>query len=82
MNDDALKALFAEFKVASAHVVRRHGTGPSKGFGFVELVDEAEQLKVLEQMSNAQADGRELVIKIALSEEQPAEAEGETEVTA
>ncbi|KAG0026155.1 hypothetical protein BGZ81_006592 [Podila clonocystis] len=70
MEDDGLKALFAEFKVASAHVVRRRGSGRSKGFGFVELVDEAEQQNVIEKMKNAQADGRELVIKVALSEEQ------------
>ncbi|KAF9309346.1 hypothetical protein BG000_003619, partial [Podila horticola] len=70
MEDDGLKALFAEFKVASAHVVRRRGSGRSKGFGFVELVDEAEQQNVIEKMKDAQADGRELVIKVALSEEQ------------
>jgi len=77
MEDDGLKALFAEFKVASAHVVRRRGSGRSKGFGFVELVDEAEQQNVIEKMKNAQADGRELVIKVALSEEQ-----GEKEASA
>ncbi|KAF9326101.1 hypothetical protein BG006_010436 [Podila minutissima] len=70
MEDEGLKALFVEFKVASAHVVRRRGSGRSKGFGFVELVDEAEQQNVIEKMKNAQADGRELVIKVALSEEQ------------
>lgn len=77
MEDDGLKALFAEFMVASAHVVRRRGSGRSKGFGFVELVDEAEQQNVIEKMKNAQADGRELVIKVALSEEQ-----GEKEASA
>ncbi|KAG0051364.1 hypothetical protein BGZ83_003830 [Gryganskiella cystojenkinii] len=75
MEDDGLKALFAEFKVAAAHVVRRHGTGRSKGFGFVELVDEAEQQNVLEKMKDAQADGRDLVIKVALSEEHAAATE-------
>ena len=85
MDDAGLKELFAKFKVASAHVVRRRGSGHSKGFGFVELVDEAEQLKVIEQMKDAQADGRELVIKIALSEEQrpaAADKEGETKEAA
>ncbi|KAG0364362.1 hypothetical protein BGZ54_007592, partial [Gamsiella multidivaricata] len=85
MEDDGLKALFADFKVASAHVVRRHGSGRSKGFGFVELVDEAEQQNVLEKMKDAQADGRDLVIKVALSEEQTSSEAGEvksTEVTA
>ncbi|KAF9175825.1 hypothetical protein BGX21_008336 [Mortierella sp. AD011] len=79
MDDDGLKELFASFKVASAHVVRRRASGRSKGFGFVELVDEAEQLNVLEKMKDAKADGRDLVIKIALSEEQIPEKEGDAE---
>lgn len=73
-----MKELFAQFKVASAHVVRRHGNGRSKGFGFVELVDEAEQQNVLEKMKDAKADGRELVIKVALSEEHTSNKNAET----
>ncbi|KAF9105609.1 hypothetical protein BGX27_009555 [Mortierella sp. AM989] len=82
MEDDGLMDLFAEFKVASAHVVRRRASGRSKGFGFVELVDEAEQLNVLEKMKDAKADGRDLVIKIALSEEQIPEKENTEKDTA
>ncbi|KAG0286302.1 hypothetical protein BGZ96_009554 [Linnemannia gamsii] len=78
MEDAGLKELFAQFKVANAHVVRRRGTGRSKGFGFVELVDEAEQQNVIEKLTGVKADGRELVIKVALSEEQHSEKEGET----
>ncbi|KAF9123223.1 hypothetical protein BGW39_009189 [Mortierella sp. 14UC] len=82
MEDAGLKELFAQFKVASAHVVRRRGSGRSKGFGFVELVDEAEQQNVLEKMKDAKADGRELVIKVALSEEQSGDKDGETKAEA
>ncbi|KAF9436297.1 hypothetical protein BGZ76_004363, partial [Entomortierella beljakovae] len=79
MDDNGLKALFADFKVKSAHVVCRKASGRSKGFGFVELEDEEEQLNVLEKMKDAKSEGRELVIKIALSEEQISEkAEEET----
>ncbi|KAF9277968.1 hypothetical protein BGZ68_008888, partial [Mortierella alpina] len=79
LEDEGLKEIFSEFKLASAHVVRHRASGRSKGFGFVDLVDEDEQLKVLEKMKNHEVDGRVLVIKIALSEEQPAEKEGETQ---
>ncbi|KAF9182817.1 hypothetical protein BGZ51_004397 [Haplosporangium sp. Z 767] len=82
MEDEGLKELFAAFNVTSAHVVRRRGSGRSKGFGFVELADEAEQQKVLEKMANAKADDRELVIKIALSEEQHVEKDTRTKETA
>ncbi|KAF9927409.1 hypothetical protein FBU30_003267 [Linnemannia zychae] len=76
MDDAGLKELFSQFKVVSAHVVRRRGSSRSKGFGFVELADEAEQQNVIEKMKDVKADGRTLVIKVALSEEQPAEKEG------
>ncbi|CAO3567187.1 unnamed protein product [Mortierella alpina] len=79
LEDEGLKEIFSEFKLASAHVVRHRASGRSKGFGFVDLVDEAEQLKVLEKMKSHEVDGRVLVIKIALSEEQPVEKEGETQ---
>ncbi|KAF9972012.1 hypothetical protein BGZ73_004938 [Actinomortierella ambigua] len=68
MKDEGLKELFKEFKVTSVRVVRRQGSGRSKGYGFVELVDEAEQLRVLEKMKNVTTDGRELSIGIARSE--------------
>ncbi|KAG0323943.1 hypothetical protein BGZ99_002314 [Dissophora globulifera] len=69
MEDEGLKELFKDYKLASAHVVRHGKSGRSKGFGFVELVDEAEQLKAVEGLKGVQADGRELVINIAHSEE-------------
>lgn len=66
-DDDALVALFKDFKIKSAHVVKRR-SGRSKGFGFVDLVDEDEQKRVLEGMKGVKADDRELIIKVALSE--------------
>ncbi|KAI8594257.1 RNA-binding region RNP-1, partial [Dissophora ornata] len=77
MDDEGLNELFAAFKVVSAHVVRHRDSGRSKGFGFVELEDENEQQNVLEQMRNVESDGRELVIKIALSEQQIADKEAD-----
>ncbi|KAF9553057.1 hypothetical protein BGW38_009423, partial [Lunasporangiospora selenospora] len=71
MDDEGLKEVFKDFKVDSAHIVRRRRTGRSKGFGFVELADEAEQQKVIEKMNGATADGRPLVIRIALSQGHP-----------
>ncbi|CAG8554653.1 10230_t:CDS:2 [Paraglomus occultum] len=69
VNDDGLKEIFKDYQVKSAHVVRRRG-GRSKGFGFVELIDENEQTRALEGLKNVQSEGRELVIKVALSDQQ------------
>jgi len=67
MDDEGLKALFKDYQVAAAHVVKRK-TGRSKGFGFVDLANEEEQKKVLQNLTNVQADGREIVIKVSVSD--------------
>jgi len=72
LNDEGLAAVFAGFNIKTAKVVTRRGTGRSKGFGFVELEDEAEQQKLLAAPIFT-SEGRELNVKIALSDEKPEE---------
>ncbi|KAJ3030770.1 UNVERIFIED_CONTAM: hypothetical protein HDU68_007847 [Siphonaria sp. JEL0065] len=77
VDSDALKKIFAEYQVASAKVVTLRN-GRSKGFGFVELVSETEQQKVLKDLEDASlnVDGRDLNIRVALTlEEKPAVVE-------
>ena len=69
VDDEGLKDIFKDYGVSSAHVVRRRG-GRSKGFGFVELTDEEEQKKALEGLKDVESEGRVLVIKVALSDQQ------------
>jgi RNA recognition motif-containing protein len=64
--DENLKETFKEYDVKSAHVVHRRD-GSSKGFGFVELASEEEQTKVIEAAKTFKSEGRELVIRIAMS---------------
>ncbi|CAG8559750.1 34100_t:CDS:2 [Gigaspora margarita] len=68
INDDGLKDIFKDYNVTSAHVVRRRH-GRSKGFGFVTFSDEEEQKKALEGLKTVTSEGRELVIKVALSDQ-------------
>jgi RNA recognition motif-containing protein len=68
INDDGLKDIFKDYNVTSAHVVRRRH-GRSKGFGFVTFADEEEQKKALEGLKTVTSEGRELVIKVALSDQ-------------
>ncbi|EFP87164.1 hypothetical protein PGT21_010642 [Puccinia graminis f. sp. tritici] len=77
VTDEKLKEFFSSYQVASAHVVcRRYGSsvGKSKGFGFVEFVNEENQLKALEEIQGKELDGRALHVKIAVAE---AKKEGE-----
>jgi len=59
--DDALA-----FK--SAHVVKKRNNR-SKGFGFVEFDTEADQQKALLAVNNKSVKGRELIVKVALTEQ-------------
>ncbi|CAG8448270.1 6089_t:CDS:2 [Ambispora leptoticha] len=68
ITDEGLKEIFKDYNVTSAHVVQRRG-GRSKGFGFVELADEEEQKRALEGLKGVKSEERELVIKIALSDQ-------------
>jgi RNA recognition motif-containing protein len=79
-NDSVLVELFKDFNIKSAHVVKGR-SGRSKGFGFVDLVDEEEQQKVLEQMKGIKHEDRELIIKVALSEPHVQEKEVAVENT-
>ena len=68
INDDDLRDLFTEYgEPTSAKVIMDRATGRSKGFGFVELEDEAAAKKAIEELDGAEYDGR----KIAVSEAKP-----------
>ncbi len=71
--DDSLRAAFAPFgQVASAQVVMERETGRSRGFGFVEMPNEAEARKAIEAMHEKDMDGRNLTV----NEAKPREAGG------
>lgn len=74
LDDEGLRAVFKDFNVKSAKVILRRASGRSKGFGFVELEDEAEQQKVLAGGPYTSQE-RELNLKIALADERHTEEE-------
>lgn len=68
--DDGLRAAFEEFgEVASARVITDRETGRSRGFGFVEFADEADNAKAIEAMDGKDLDGRP--IKVAVAQPKP-----------
>ncbi|KAK4517734.1 uncharacterized protein ATC70_001076 [Mucor velutinosus] len=66
--DDDLNEIFKDYKLVSAHVARMNN-GCSKGYGFVELESEQEQLKALETVKDVVLEGRSIYLKIAVSEQ-------------
>jgi len=63
---DDLLALFQEHgKVARAQVITDRETGRSRGFGFVEMDDDAEAQKAIEALNGAAYKGRPLTVNEA-----------------
>lgn len=65
--DDAdLNALFAEYgEVTSAKVIMDRETGGSRGFGFVEIADEAMGQKAIDELNGAEYDGKVITVNVA-----------------
>ncbi len=68
--DDSLQAFFAQVgEVESARVITDRDTGRSKGFGFVEFKDEANNQKAVDQLNGQDLDGRAIAVSIAKPKE-------------
>jgi len=68
--DDGLKALFEQIgEVSSARVITDRETGRSKGFGFVEYTDEANNQKAVDQLNGKELDGRTITVNLARPKE-------------
>jgi len=68
--DDGLKAHFETIgEVTSARVVTDRETGRSKGFGFVEFADEANNQKAIDELNGKDLDGRAINVSLARPKE-------------
>lgn len=66
MTDDSLKQLFASAgEVTSANVIIDKMTGRSRGFGFVEMANDAEGDAAIETFNGQENEGRKLVVNEA-----------------
>jgi len=64
--DDQLREYFVAIgQVISAKVIIDKMTGRSKGFGFVEMENDAEADKAIADMNGKDMDGRNLVVNEA-----------------
>ncbi|MCF7853840.1 MAG: RNA-binding protein [Candidatus Pacebacteria bacterium] len=65
-NDDSLRAAFEAFgNVQSASVINDRDTGRSKGFGFVEMADEAQAKAAIDGLNSTELDGRNITVNEA-----------------
>lgn len=68
--DDSVKAFFEQIgEVKSARVITDRETGRSRGFAFVEFVDEANNQKAIDQLDGQELDGRAIKVVLAKPKE-------------
>tara|TARA_B100001971_G_scaffold112809_1_gene103811 strand:+ start:1465 stop:1719 length:255 start_codon:yes stop_codon:yes gene_type:complete len=66
MTEDAVEALFAEFgTVSSVKIITDKYSGRSKGFGFVEMDDDAAAQAAIDALNDSEQDGRNLRVNQA-----------------
>ena len=69
ISSDDLRGAFEKFgEVASAHVIADRATGQSKGFGFVEMKDGADE--AIAGLHGTEWQGRTLIVNEARAREE------------
>lgn len=64
VDTDRLRTMFESFgEVVNAKVIMDHDTGSSKGYGFVEMGNEAAGQAAIQNLNGAQVDGNTIVVK-------------------
>ncbi len=66
ISETDLRELFEEYgEVSSARIITDRDTRRSKGYGFVEMSDDAEGQHAIDELNGAEYDGRTLSVSIA-----------------
>jgi RNA recognition motif-containing protein len=70
VQDEDLREFFTPFgEVTSAKIINDRETGRSRGFGFVEMSDNAASLKAIAELNDASVDGRTIKVMEAKPKE-------------
>ena len=63
IEESELQEIFEEYgEVSSVKIITDKFSGRSKGFGFVEMPNEEEAKKAVEELNGAEIDGRTIVV--------------------
>lgn len=70
VQDEDLNEFFAPYgEVTSAKVITDRETGRSRGFGFVEMTDEAASKKAIAELNGATVENRTISVSVAKPKE-------------
>ncbi len=65
-SSEELREVFEKFgEVTSANVISDRDSGRSKGFGFVEMSDDAQAKQAIENLNGTDLDGRTITVNEA-----------------
>jgi len=71
IQDEDLREFFTPFgEVTSAKIITDRETGRSRGFGFVEMSDEAASKKAITELNGSEVDGRTMKVMEAKPKEE------------
>jgi RNA recognition motif-containing protein len=71
VQDEDLREFFAEYgDVSSAKVIKDKFTNRSKGFGFVEMPDDAAAQKAIAELDGGMVEGRAIKVMVAKPREE------------
>ncbi len=71
VQDEDLRDYFEDYgEVTSAKVITDKFTNRSRGFGFVEMTDDAAAEKAIKELNGAMVDGRSISVSVAKPREE------------
>src|SRR5947209_4585712 len=71
VQDEDLKEFFTPYgEVTSAKIINDRESGKSRGFGFVEMSDDAASKKAIAELDGSDVDGRPIKVMEAKPKEQ------------
>ena len=78
VQDEDLREFFTPYgDVTSAKIINDRESGRSRGFGFVEMSDDAASKKAIAELNDATIDGRNIkVMEAKPKEDRPARSSG------
>ncbi len=66
ISEDELKAIFEEYgEVTSVKIITDKYSGRSKGFGFIEMPNDAEAKEAIENLNGTEVKGRNIKVNQA-----------------
>lgn len=65
-SSESLEQLFAEYgEVSSANIITDRETGRSRGFGFVEMPNDTEGQKAIDELNDTDFEGKTINVNVA-----------------